>query len=100
MEMSEKIEDIVDKVIDGAEELNDYLDGQIKDILKNIISTTFEVHSYANDPIRVFFMIDIIVNNFVINLLGKYQDAVVESLSKGGIIADFSIFSEQRERMK
>jgi len=98
--MNEKIEDIVDKVIDGADELNDYLDKQVKDTLKTIISTMFEIHAYSDDPVRVFFMTDIVVMTHILNLLGRYQDAVIECLKTHGIVADFTMFKEERERMK
>lgn len=98
--MTEKIEDIVDKVIDGADELNDYLDKQIEDTLKTVISTMFEIHAYTDDPIRCFFMTDIVIMTHVLNLLGKYQEAVIETLKIHGMVADFTIFKEQRERMK
>ena len=93
-------EDIVDNILDGSNELDDYLNKQRKDILTKIISTMFEMHSYTDDPIRIFYMTSIVINRFVINLLEFFQDMSIETLTEYGIIADFTKVGEMKKKMK
>jgi len=98
--MSNEPDVIVDNILEGSDELDDYLEKEIKDVLKNIVLTMLKIHGDVVDPIRLFYLINVVVNKYVVNLLSFHHKISIDTLKKHNVIVDLTEIGEMKKRMK